>query len=294
MAGLKQIVPWPLAAGLLVLLTMGAVDDARTIKPQIKFVIMILTACFVVIFGEAQITSLGNIFGFGDVTMDFIAQGFTVLCLALLMNSINMMDGVDGLAGGFCSLVTLCLLAVCVNDGQWEAVVALSVLFATLVAFLCFNMRSPFRNKASIFMGDAGALCLGLLLGWFAIKLSQDAFSSLEPVTVIWIIAVPVMDAFALFIARSIRGLHPFNADRRHLHHRFLDAGATPAKTTMMMLALMLGFALVGFGAQFFGMPAYILFYGWMLIFILHTAAIMHPKGYTLLTRFVRGRSRNA
>lgn len=79
---------------------------------------------------------------------------------------------------------------------------------------------------------------MGLLLGWFCIKLTQGEAAPFEPATVIWIIALPVMDAFALFIARSLRGLHPFNADRRHLHHRFLDAGISPSKTTWIMLGL--------------------------------------------------------
>lgn len=291
--GLDSIVPWPLATGLLALLAIGAVDDAFSIKSQIKFALIILTATFVVIFGEAQIYELGNLFGFGPVGTGAISTVFTILCLALLMNSINMMDGVDGLAGGFCALVAFWMMISCAGAGQWDAVAALALLLASLLGFLVFNMRTPLRKKASVFMGDAGALCLGLLLGWFSIKLTQGAAAPLEPVTVIWIIAVPVMDAFALFLARSLRGLHPFNADRRHLHHRFLDAGVSPARTTMLILALVAFFALVGFVSQAEHVPAYFLFYGWLAIFILHTAGIMHPKGYTLMTRLLRGRGRS-
>jgi len=290
--GLDNIVPWPLAAGLLALLGIGAIDDAFNIKSQIKFALIILTAIFVVIFGEAQIATLGNLFGFGVVDLGMGTTVFTVLALALLMNSINMMDGVDGLAGGFCALVTFWMMISCAGAGQWDNFAALTLLLAALIAFLVFNMRTPLRSKACIFMGDAGALCLGLLLGWFCIKLSQGESAPLEPATIIWIIAIPVMDAFALFLARSLRGLHPFNADRRHLHHRFLDAGISPGYTTAIILSLVALFATIGFIAQANDIPAYFLFYGWLAVFILHTAGIMHPRGYTLLTRFLRTRGR--
>ena len=275
LAGLDTTVPWPLGAGLLTLLLMGAIDDAKSIPSQIKFAFIILIACFVVIFGEAEISSLGNLFGFGDVHMGAGAKVFTILSLALLMNAINMMDGVDGLSGGFCALVAFWMMVVCASAGNWSAFTALGILLGALLGFLLFNLRAPWRKSASVFMGDSGALSLGLLLGWFCIKLSQGAEAPLQPATVIWIIAVPIMDAFALFLARSIRHLHPFNADRRHLHHRVLDKGFSPGKTTALILALIAFFAMIGFVAQAQGVPAYFLFYGWLALFILHTAKIV-------------------
>lgn len=275
LSGLDNIVPWPLAAGLLTLLVMGAIDDAKSIPSQIKFALIILVACFVVIFGEAELSVLGNLFGTGTVYLGPISKIFTILALALLMNAVNMMDGVDGLSGGFCALVAFWMMVVCSSANDTQAFAALGILLATLLGFLLFNLRAPWRKSASVFMGDSGALCLGLLLGWFCIKLSQGAAAPLEPATIIWIIAVPVMDAFALFLARSIRGLHPFNADRRHLHHRVQDAGFSPARTTGIILALIAVFAMTGFVAQAEGVPEYYLFYGWLGIFILHTAGIL-------------------
>jgi UDP-GlcNAc:undecaprenyl-phosphate GlcNAc-1-phosphate transferase len=274
-AGLDDIVPWPLAAGLMTLLIMGAIDDAVSIPSQIKFALIILVACFVVIFGEAEITQLGNLFGMGEVYLGPISKVFTILALALLMNAVNMMDGVDGLSGGFCALVAFWMMVVCSSAGNFAAFSALGIMLATMLGFLLFNLRAPWRKSASVFMGDSGALCLGLLIGWFCIKLTQGMDAPLAPATVIWIIAVPVMDAFALFLARSIRGLHPFNADRRHLHHRFQDAGFSPARTTGIILAIIAFFAMAGFVAQAEGVPAYFLFYAWLAVFIAHTAGIL-------------------
>lgn len=292
LAGASDIVPWPLAAGIGALLVMGGLDDAKPLKPWIKFTIMVWTACFVVIFGEAQIGNLGNLFGLGDVELGLMSKAFTVMCLVLLMNSINMMDGIDGYAGGFCALVVLWMMVVCAGAQQWGPFWALSLLLATLAAFLAFNMRTPFRKRASIFLGDAGSLCLGLLIGWFCIKLTQGTDAPLRPITTIWIIAVPVMDAFALFIARSVRGLHPFNADRRHLHHRFLDAGVSPGRATVFLLALVALFAMIGFVGQANDVPPVLLFALWMVFFAGHTVGIMHPRGYTFFSRFLRLRGR--
>lgn len=289
LAGAQDIVPWPLAMGLLVLMVMGAVDEMRPIKPFLKFGIMVWTCCYVVVFGDTQIVQLGNLFGFGLVEVGFISKAFTVMCLVLLMNSINMMDGVDGLAGGFCALVALWMAVACTSHYPHLAQV-LYILFACMAGFLIWNMRFPWLRSAKIFLGDSGALCLGLLLGWFAIKTTQMPKPPLEPVTVIWFIALPVMDAFALYIARSSRGINPFKADRRHLHHRILDAGFAPAQVTVMILAVIAALALLGLVAQVKAVPDYILFYAWLLVFALHTVGIMHPKGYLYFVRILKTR----
>lgn len=283
--GMGDVVPWPLCAGLAALLVMGAIDDKKPIPPWWKFTIMVWTACFVVIFGETQIAQLGDLFGFGLVELGIFSKAFTVMCLVLLMNSINMFDGVDGLAGGFCALVVFWMMIACAGAGQWPYFAALALLLGGLLAFLAFNLRSPWRPSASIFLGDAGALCLGLLIGWFSIHLSQGTLAPLRPVTVIWIIAVPVMDAFALYIARSVRGLHPFNADRLHFHHRLLDSGLSPSRTTGILLAIIALLALIGFVAQAEDIHPAFLFYGWMALFIFHTRAISKPDGYLFLSR---------
>jgi UDP-GlcNAc:undecaprenyl-phosphate GlcNAc-1-phosphate transferase len=202
------------------------------------------------------------------------------------MNALNMMDGVDGLAGGFCALVVFWMLVVCLGAGNPAYVQTLTIILAALMGFLVFNMRAPWRKSASVFLGDSGSLCLGLLLGWFCIRLTQNwATPPLQPATVIWIIALPVMDAFALFLARSLRGKHPFDADRRHLHHRLMDAGLTPGQTTIVMLSIVAVMALTGFIAQAHDIPPVLLFAVWMILFIIHTMGLMHPRGGAFLSR---------
>jgi len=285
--GAQDIVPLPLVIGLGILLLMGAIDDIRPIKPSLKFAIMVLTCCYVVIFGEGQIHSLGNLFGLGDVSLGLMANAFTVMAIVLLMNAINMIDGVDGLAGGFCALVTLWFMTAAYAAGLIIPFEALAILLSVLVAFLAFNMRHPLRKKASVFLGDSGALCLGLLIGWFCIKLSQIPDAPLAPATIIWLIALPVMDAFGLFIARSLEGKNPFMADRRHLHHRITDSGVSPGTTTIIMLGLYSIMAMIGLGAQAAQVPAAVLFWLWMAVFIAHTYGILRPSLWASVRQFL-------
>ena len=290
LSGTDSIAPWPLLAGMAVLLLMGGIDDVRPVNSVMKFTVMIGVCCFVVIFGQGQIVELGNLLGTGNLTLPigWAAEAFTVLAIVLLMNAINMVDGVDGLAGGFCALVTFCLILLCAGAGLTDGVEILGILLAVLAAFLMFNLRGPWRKRASIFMGDAGALCLGLVIGWMCIRLTQPPASLISPAAVIWLIALPVWDAFGLFIVRSLRGLHPFTPDRRHLHHRFIDAGMSPILTTYLMLALYALTASVGFVGIMLHVPPYILYYLWLGGFALHAVLIGHPRGYTLMTRYLR------
>lgn len=290
LAGLQDMIPWPLAAGLIALMIMGAIDDVRPIRPFLKFAIMVWSACFVVIFGEMEITNVGNLFGFGLVELGLLSKAFTVMCLVLLMNSINMMDGVDGLAGGFCALASFWIGVASLGGENFALTHGLFILLGTTLGFLVWNMRFPWIKSAKVFLGDSGALCLGLLLGWFAIKATQGASPVIEPVTVIWIIALPVMDAFALYIARSSRGLHPFHADRRHFHYRIMDAGFSPSHATLIMLGIVAIMAMLGFAADVHQFPDYVLFYLWLLVFGLHTVGIMHPRGYLSMVRALKSK----
>jgi len=278
MLGLHETVPIPLIIGLGILLIMGAIDDKKPIQPALKFAIMVLTCCYVVIFGEGQIQTLGNLFGFGVVNLGVMDTAFTVMALVLFMNAINMMDGLDGLAGGFCALVVLWLMAAAYGAGMDATFGALAILCAVLLAFLMFNARHPFRKKASVFLGDSGALSLGLLIGWFCIQSTQMQSAPLSPAVIIWLIALPVMDAFGLFIARSLMGQNPFSADRRHLHHRLINAGLSVDVVVILMLGFFVATAMIGLVAQIVGLSPALLFWVWLGVFMAHTYGIIRPN----------------
>ena len=268
-AGIHSLMPLlPLLGGMFFLLIMGAIDDKFGIHPWARFVIQIWVACYVVIFCGAELENLGNLYGFGDVHLGWFGQAFSVTCLVLLMNAINMLDGVDGLAGGF-FIVALGWLMLAAYDANFIVPLwAMVFLLIPVLGFLIFNARHPFRERAAVFLGDAGSLSLAIILGWFAIKMAQvnEPVNVLSPVVIIWIMTVPIMDTFAIFFTRMKQKRSPFEADRLHAHYKIIDSGRTPNQTTLIILAVALVTGGIGYFGIRAGIPEYVLLYSWSAI----------------------------
>lgn len=274
-AQLHQVITFfPLMGGVLFLLTVGVMDDKVHIQPWVRFVIQIWVSCYIVIFCGAEIENLGNLLGFGEIDLGYLAKPFSVTCLVLLMNAINMMDGLDGLASGFMAIVLGWLMLVYAQRGYGFYASSILLLLSPLAAFLFLNMRHALREKASVFLGDAGSLSLGLLVGFFAISAAkgQGAEFILPPATIIWFVGVPVIDAFSLFFVRLKKGGHPFEADRLHLHYKLVDRGLSPKNVTYVLLALSFVFCAVGYFGSVLNVPDYILTYSWTAILAGYTA----------------------
>lgn len=263
----------PLFGGVILLLVMGALDDKFHIHPWARFVLQIWLACYVVVFCHGDIENLGNLYGFGDVHLGWFAPFFAVICLVLLMNAINMLDGVDGLAGGFVAVALGWLMVAAYNANFMIPFWAMLYLLIPLLAFLVFNARHPFRAKAAAFMGDAGSLSLALILGWFAIKLAQvEGENQIFPaVTIIWIMSVPIMDTFAIFFVRMKQGRSPFDADRLHGHYKLIDKGIPAHFVAPLIWGVAVITGAIGYFGVALGVPQYVLLYSWSAILLGYT-----------------------
>jgi len=260
-----------------VLLAMGALDDRFGIMPWVRFIIQIWIAAFVVVECGAELTHLGNLFGFGEIETGWFGTIFSITCLVLLMNAINMLDGVDGLVGStFIAMIGWLAFAM-FQSGHMVFVWPMLFLMVPILAFLVFNGRYPFHHKASIFLGDAGSLSLALLLGYFAILSAQKVDAGnisghiLQPVSIIWIMTLPIVDTFAVFFVRVKQGRSPFDADRLHAHYKLIDSGMMPGKTTAILFLFSVITGAIGYFAPQFGVPDYALLYGWSVIWLGYT-----------------------
>lgn len=268
-------------AALVLVLVTGIIDDAKPVNAKLKFLIHFMSAGLVVIFGGAQIETLGNLLGFGDMQLGTIAATlFSIACVVYIINAINMMDGLDGLAGGKCLIILLWLMGACAVDGWWQAFAGLATLAGALVGFLIYNMRHPFRSRAAIFLGDAGSMALGLSIAWFAIGLSQGDHPVMAPVSVAWIIALPIIDAFALLVTRLKEGKHPFEPDRRHFHHHFVNAGFSVRHSTMLILLWGATLGAIGFFGLMAGIPEPVLGWCWVALWIGHTFMVTKSEKF--------------
>lgn len=275
-------------AAVSLLVVTGFVDDRSGLSPRLRFVLQAIAALIMVYGAEIRLDNFGNLFGFGDVTTGPLAAPITVFAVLGVINAINMIDGVDGLAGGV-ALIALLVFAAFAAAGGYLGLTMLLPLAGVIIGFMVFNLRTPWRSKASVFMGDAGSVLLGFALAWYAVDLAQ-ARQAFTPITAIWILAIPLMDTTALMVRRVVKGRSPFSADREHLHHILQRAGFSPEQTVVIVYALTLLLAAIGVAGWWLGVPEYAMFYGFMALFGLYFYGMLHA--WKLMKRLRRVRNR--
>ncbi len=260
-----------LLAGMMLLTLIGVYDDLRSIKPSIRFLFQGGAILLMILEGKVVLNNLGDLFGLGGIALGGWAIGFTVFSAIGVINAFNMSDGIDGLAGG------LALIAV-----GWLVILALAtpthsddtgfllVLAAVIAGFLIYNLRHPWRTRAGVFMGDAGSTMLGFALSWFMVHLSQSDPAVMTPMTAVWILALPLLDAVAVMIRRIRAGRSPFTADRQHLHHLLLSYGLSDGRCTAILLVAASVSGAVGVAAYKNQLSDYMQFYAFILIFLLY------------------------
>ncbi|MBI3879645.1 MAG: undecaprenyl/decaprenyl-phosphate alpha-N-acetylglucosaminyl 1-phosphate transferase [Verrucomicrobia bacterium] len=236
-----------ITCGSVGMFLLGFVDDVRPLSARLKFLAQILIAVLVCV-GGLCVTELSN-----PITGTVYALGpfgyvVTVFWLVALTNVINLVDGLDGLAGGI-SFMVLCLLAyVAMRSNASLSVLLATGMGAALLGFLYFNFP-----PARIYMGDGGAYLLGFLIGCLAIagNHKRDVFAALAAPTLA--LALPIFDVAVAMLRRGVRGLPIFRPDKKHIHHRLSNLGLTPTKTVLVLYGLSFVFLLLGFSVLWSG-----------------------------------------
>jgi UDP-GlcNAc:undecaprenyl-phosphate GlcNAc-1-phosphate transferase len=213
------------------------------------------------------------------------------VCVLGTINAVNMADGLDGLAGGLV-LVSLAFFGAAAWDLGLDRPCKLIVLMAmTVCGFLIFNLRFPWQHRARVFMGDSGSMMLGLFLTWFAVELTnRPSGGTLEPMSAVWFIAVPLMDMGLVIARRLFKGLSPFAADRTHLHHILLAVGFSAGQVTWMLIGLAVACGAFGWFGWKAGLPGYAMFYAFVGLF---GVAILLRRRVWRLLRTLRRLRRN-
>ena len=230
-------------AAAILLFFLGIKDDILIISPAKKLIGQFLAAGILVQYGDLQITDL---FGFmGVFQLPPVASiPFTLLTIVFLINSFNLIDGVDGLVGSIGLLTSLFFGSYFLFTGQpFYAIMGFS-LAGSLLAFLLFNF-----SPASIFMGDTGSLLIGVVNAIMAVKFiafasNKDGAIPLAsaPALAIGILIIPIFDTIRVFGLRILNKRSPFSPDRTHIHHFLLDLGFSHRKVTLICVLVNVGF----------------------------------------------------
>lgn len=276
----RTLLPWPdmltgLGAAIFMLMIVGMFDDLYGLSPRVRLLAEIAAALLMIVVGDLQLTSLGNLTGAGDIALNATAGFlFTVFCVVSLVNGVNMLDGVDGLAGSVCATAFTGFLVAAALMGSWLAAAHLGVLIACLASFLLFhNMRTPWRRRL-VFLGDAGSMVLGFALAWTAIALADRPQTSMYPITAVWILGLVVLDTIATVIRRLLSRRNPLSAGRDHLHHLLLEAGMPVAGVVGVMVGLSAAMAATGIISWRLGVPEWMLTAGFIALSAVYYSAL--------------------
>ena len=226
-------------AATIIIFFVGLKDDLVPLVAYKKFLGQSIAILFILVPGDFHLSSLHGLFGIEDLSYP-ISLIITYILFLALINSFNLIDGIDGLASGIGILTSLFFGIVFLLDHHLAYAVMSFILASSLIAFFYFNVFSK-TNK--IFLGDTGAMLIGLLLAIFAIRFlnfESDALflsqSQSAPAILLCVLIVPIFDTARVFILRMLRGQSPFEADRTHIHHRLLELSGTHLKATSIIL----------------------------------------------------------
>jgi UDP-GlcNAc:undecaprenyl-phosphate GlcNAc-1-phosphate transferase len=272
-----------LVLALVLLVAVGVFDDRYELRPTTRLACQAFAAIVLCFSGMA---------GSGGpmvLPLEFIgAPHWLALLISIVfvvgcVNAFNMADGLDGLAGGLAATALACI-AIAAMLLERPLVLEMSLLLlAVVLGFLVFNMRNPWRRSASVFMGDAGSMMLGCAVAAFVVSLSStgavipattpgpDLFPSL-----LWLVALPVIDTLSLMVRRPWSGHSPMAADRRHLHHLLIDRGHSPASAALLLVALAAALGAVGLVGVFARLPAELMAVGLLGPALMHCAFVRH------------------
>lgn len=241
-------------AAALVIFFLGLKDDLMILSATKKFIGQIIAASILIHLAGIRLDSMFGLFGFEQLPEGF-ALALSYLTIIVIINSFNLIDGVDGLAASL-GILTMLVFGTYFFAVEYQAYALISFAMAgALGAFLIFN-----HNPAKIFMGDSGSLLIGLVNAILVIKFINVAHDPLVAIPItssvalgVSILIVPLLDTLRVFAIRILRGRSPFTPDRNHFHHLLLDSGLGHAAVTFACVGINIGFILLAWFSRSLG-----------------------------------------
>lgn len=228
----------PLLSSMLLLLYVGAMDDMLGLSPESRMVFQILTMLALIMGSGRCVDSFLGLWGIETFSW-WLGVPLTVLAGVGIINSVNMVDGVNGLSSGMCIISCSMFGTAFIWVGDVAGAMA---AFSMAAAQVPFWLRNVFGMRSQMFIGDSGTMVMGGLQSWFVICmlrsdgagaiLANYGKSNMIALTLA-ILSVPVFDTVRVMTMRMVRGKSPFQSDKTHLHHIFISTGMSHLATTL-------------------------------------------------------------
>jgi UDP-GlcNAc:undecaprenyl-phosphate GlcNAc-1-phosphate transferase len=225
-----------LLIGAAIVAAFGLVDDLRSLGWKAKFGGQVIAALVVIFYGGLKVCFLGECLPSGVSLPDFMAVPLTVLVIVGVTNAINLSDGLDGLAGGICLLIFMCIgfLSFVGDDfpDRLFAMVMCAAVIGAIFGFLRYN-----TYPATVFMGDTGSQLLGFLAICLSLGVTQRS-TPLSPFLPLLLVGFPVLDTLTVMVERIAAGQSPFSADKNHFHHKLVRLGLFHTEAVVTIYAI--------------------------------------------------------
>ena len=230
--------------GAVVIVVLGVIDDSMALPALLKFVVQILAALIPALNGVTiRVFTNPNVFS-SDLywKLGKLSLPLTVLWIVAVTNSVNLIDGLDGLANGVSTISATTMLVIALLLGETDVSLALAALVGACIGFMPYNL-----NPAKMFMGDTGATFLGYILATMSIQGLFKYYAVISFVVPFLILGLPIFDTTFAFFRRLAHGQSPMRADRGHIHHRLIDMGLNQkqAVATLYVISAILGLSAV-------------------------------------------------
>jgi len=263
----EKDISFNIIASLTILFFLGLKDDLMVLSSKTKIFVQSIAIIFILVCHELQITSFHGFLDLTEVSMWFVIP-FSYFILLYIINAYNLIDGIDGLAGVLGALYASIFAVFFFMIEEYFYALLAMVIIGFLLAFLRYNLS----EKKKIFMGDTGSMIVGFMLGILTLKLLTLSFEQLEIIHIrpqniflvtLSILFFPMIDVIRVIVVRLLKGTGAFSADRRHMHHVFIDKGLPHIQATFTFtLSNILAFIIIYFS------NIYLSYIGLFLMFI--------------------------
>jgi UDP-GlcNAc:undecaprenyl-phosphate GlcNAc-1-phosphate transferase len=217
---------------------LGVYDDIRGANAGKKFAVQFAVAGMMYWFGF-RVDSIANPFG-EAISLGWLALPFTLLWFVGVINAMNLIDGLDGLAGGVALVAVATTFAISVERGHPLMILICASVAGAIIGFLFYNF-----NPASIFMGDTGSMFLGFVLAASALRTHQKSATAVAVLVPAIALGLPILDTLLAMSRRAVRGQPIFQADREHIHHRLLAKGFSHRQAVLVLYGMCVFFGSV-------------------------------------------------
>lgn len=230
-------IQFELIIAMMIMLYTGVGDDILQLSPRLRFALQIFVVCLMMFLCGIYIDDFYGLWGVGELPW-YVAVALTIFSCVGIINSINLIDGVDGLCSGYGVFASM-MFAVCfmlMGDVSY-AVLA----FAVAGAIFPFMLHNMFGEKYKMFLGDGGSLVLGFICSLYVMRIIQSGDDVVSGSTISFTLAVlsiPVFDTVRVMVARIINHRSPFSPDKTHLHHMFISLGYSHVITAINIIML--------------------------------------------------------